>query len=282
MPEGDSVFVLARRLRSALDGHRLVDGETRSGAGAGSSLAGLTVVGHDTHGKHLLTRFDDGRSLHTHLRMQGSWTVTGVGKRLPRRLLPEVRVRMATAGGATAYGLDLPVVELLRTRDEREVIGHLGPDPLRSDWNADAAIRRLRVMGDRPAVAALLDQRGMSGLGNLWVNELCFLRGVWPWSPIASLDLPRLVALAARTLRHSATVAGAYQVTTGSARRDESHWVVGRAGRPCLRCRTTVLVDAGIPDDAERRRTWWCPRCQPEPSRPGARRLVTGAPPRGA
>ena len=223
MPEGDSVFKLARRLRSALDGRALVAGETRSGTGAGSPLAGLTVLEHDTHGKHLLTRFDDGRTLHTHLRMQGSWTVTGAGKRLPRQVLPDVRVRMTTAEGTTAYGVDLPVVELLPTRDERDVVGHLGPDPLRADWDADAAVTRLGAMGDRPAVAALLDQRGMSGLGNLWVNELCFLRGVWPWTPIVSLDLERLVALAARTLRHSATVPGAYQITTGSTRREESH-----------------------------------------------------------
>lgn len=266
MPEGDSVVKLARRLRSALDGRALIGGETRSGTGAGSPLAELAVVEHDTHGKHLLTRFDDGRTLHTHLRMQGSWMVMGVGKRLPRHLLPDVRVRMVTDEGTTAYGLDLPVVELIPTRDEGDVVGHLGPDPLRADWDADAAIRRLRAMGSRPAVAALLDQRGMSGLGNLWVNELCFLRGVWPWHPIDAVDLDRLVALAARTLRHSATVPGAYQVTTGSTRRGESHFVAGRAGRPCLRCRTTVLVDAGVPDDADRRRTWWCPRCQPEPA----------------
>jgi len=265
MPEGDSVFILARKLRAALDGRTLESGETRSGAGAGGSLAGLTVLEHVTHGKHLLTRFDDGRTLHTHLRMQGSWSVTGAGKVLPRRMLPDVRVRMSASAGPTAWGLDLPVVDLIPTRDEGDVVGHLGPDPLRADWDLDAAITRLRAMGDRPAVAALLDQRGMAGLGNLWVNELCFLRGVWPWTPIATVDLERMVALAARTLKHSATTPGAYQITTGNRQREESHWVVGRAGRPCLRCRTTVLVDAGVPDDAERRRTWWCPRCQPAP-----------------
>lgn len=108
-------------------------------AHATADLAGHTVLGHDTHGKHLLTRFDSGLSLHTHLRMDGSWTVVRRGRTLPRHLLPDVRVLLVTEQGLTAYGLTLPVVELIRTAEEGEVLGHLGPDPLRAEWDAAQA-----------------------------------------------------------------------------------------------------------------------------------------------
>jgi formamidopyrimidine-DNA glycosylase len=77
--------------------------------------------------------------------------------------------------------------------------------------------------------------------------------------------VPALLELGARALRHSATVPGAMQVTTGNRRKGERHWVAGRAGRPCLRCGTTVQVVAEVSNDPERRRTWWCPHCQPGP-----------------
>ena len=265
MPEGDSVYKLARRLEPALVGQRLVRGELRVPAHATDDLAGRTVLELDTFGKHLLTRFDGDLTLHTHLKMDGSWTVVRSGKNLPRALLPDVRVLLGCANGNTAYGLSMPVVELLHSRNEADAIGHLGPDPLRRDWDAAEAVRRLSRDAGRPVAAALLDQRNLAGLGNLWANELCFLRGYSPWTPMAEVDAVATVALAARTLRHSALVPGAYQVTTGRNRRGQDHWVAGRAGQPCLRCGTQILVVAEQPGDPERRRTWWCPSCQPGP-----------------
>ncbi len=267
VPEGDTVYLLARRLNRSLRGRRLARGELRVPALAEVDLAGLTVEGHDTHGKHLLTRFDDGRTLHTHLRMDGSWSVVGSGRFLPRRLDPEVRVALVTVDGPAAYGLNLPVVDLLGSADvEAAALGHLGPDPLRIDWDPDQAVRLLGADPDRPVVAALLDQTRIAGLGNLWANELCFLRGISPWTPAGEVDLPALVALAARCLRHSVHVPGALQVTTGRSRRGEDHWVAGRAGQRCRRCGTPIRAVAEVPGDAERRRTWWCPHCQPGPA----------------
>jgi len=265
VPEGDSVYKEARRLEPELRGRTLLRGELRVPAHATDDLSGHTVTGLDTHGKHLLTRFDSGLTLHTHLKMDGSWSITRQGKRLPRNLLPDVRVLLETDRGTSVYGLSMPVVELIRTSEESEVVGHLGPDPLRADWDAPEAVARLAREPERPFVAALLDQRNLAGLGNLWVNELAFLRGYSPWTPVGEVDLKATVALAARTLRHSALVPGAYQVTTGRNRRGEDHWVTGRAGLPCRRCGTTVLVVAEVPGDPDRRRTWWCPRCQPGP-----------------
>ncbi|MCJ1696318.1 endonuclease VIII [Rathayibacter caricis DSM 15933] len=266
MPEGDSVHRLAARLRSAADGRFVVEGELRSGNAAGTALTGLQVLRHETHGKHLLTHFDQQLVLHTHLRMQGSWTVTAPGRAVPRRVLPDVRVRLRLDDGTTLWGLELPVVELLHERDLPTAIGHLGPDPLRDDWSADEAVARLLRAPERPVIAALLDQRMLAGLGNLWANEVCFLRGAFPWRPVGSLDVRALVATSARALRASVTIPGMFQTTTGDTRAGERHWVVGRAGRPCRRCGTVVLVRAEVPDDPERRRTWWCPHCQPEPS----------------
>lgn len=264
MPEGDTVFALARRLDAALRDRVLTRGELRVPAHATDDLTGLTVQAHLTHGKHLLTRLSGSLTLHTHLRMSGSWTISGAGRWLPRATMPDVRVILRTDGPA-AYGVRLPVVELLRTRDEARVIGHLGPDPLREDWDLDEAVRRVSADPGRPLAAVLLDQRCVAGFGNLWANELCFLRGHSPWTPAGSVDARALLELGARALRRSATVPGAMQVTTGNRRKGESHWVAGRAGRPCLRCGTTVRVIAEVANDPERRRTWWCPTCQPGP-----------------
>jgi len=265
VPEGDSVYRLARRLDRSLAGQDVARSDLRVPALATADLAGSTLLGNDTHGKHLLTRFTSGLTLHTHLRMDGSWTVTRPGRRLPRRLMPDVRVVLEVGSGATAYGVLLPVVELVPTSEESRVIGHLGPDPLREDWDEDEAVRRLAKDPARPLAAALLDQTLVAGWGNLWANELCFLRGHSPWTSVGDVDVPGLVRLGARALRHSATAERGHQVTTGSTRRGEQHYVAGRAGRPCLRCGTTVRVVAEVPGDPGRRRTWWCPRCQPGP-----------------
>jgi endonuclease-8 len=191
MPEGDSVHLLAARLRPRLVGASVVVGELRSGGRAGEGLVGRRIDEIDTHGKHLLMRFDDATTLHTHLRMQGSWTITRPGRSVPARVQRQVRVRARLADGHTLWGVDLPVVDLVATRDESTLIGHLGPDPLRADWDPEEA---------------LLDQRPMSGLGNLWVNEVGFLRGAHPAARVGDLDVAKLVDVAARALRFSVSL----------------------------------------------------------------------------
>ena len=280
MPEGDSVWLLARKLDRGLKGKRVERSSLRVPKLATRDLSGRTVLEHVTHGKHLLTRFSDGDSgpavtLHSHLLMDGEWSVVRPGKRLPSRLMPEVRVLLEVAGGQTAYGLRLHQLDLVATSAEDELVGHLGPDPLRADWDAEEAVRRLVQDPGRPLVSAMLDQTLMAGVGNLWANELAFVIGRSPWTPIGELGpdgVRRLVDRARTALHHSATVPGAYQVTTGSNRRGEDHWVAGRQRRPCLRCGTTVLMAPEIENDPDNRRTWWCPHCQPGPG-PEARRL---------
>ena len=276
MPEGDSVHLVARKLDAGLKGRVLTRTDLRTPAIATADLSGRTVLETATHGKHLLTRLSGDLTLHSHLRMDGSWTVTRPGKRLPGRMMPDVRVVLETDTGQTAWGVRLHDLTLVATSAEHDVIGHLGPDPLRDDWDPAEAVRRLAADPQAPLVSAMLEQRNLAGLGNLWANELSFLVGRSPWTPVGELGqegLDRLVRLAARALKHSATVPGAYQVTTGTSRQRENHWVSGRNRRPCLRCGTTVRMAPELPDDPANRRTWWCPSCQPGPG-PEARRLT--------
>ncbi len=265
MPEGDSVWRAARHLDRGLAGEMLARTDFRVPQHATADLSGRTVLPTTTHGKHLLTRFDDGTTLHTHFRMEGSWTVVGAGRRLPRRFDPDIRVRLEARAGQVGYGLCIPVVELIRTREEHRVVGHLGPDPLREDWDADEAVRRLGQDPARPVASALLDQRLLAGLGNLWVNEICFLRGISPWTPVGEVDLAGTVALGRRCLQQSIMVRGNGQVTTGNPKPGEEHWVYGRTGLACRRCGTLVGYAREVLGNAARRATWWCPHCQPGP-----------------
>jgi formamidopyrimidine-DNA glycosylase len=174
---------------------------------------------------------------------------------------------LAGENGQLGLALRMPVVELMTTQQEQSLRAALGPDPLRHDWDPAEAERRLRAAGDRPLVAALLDQRNLAGLGNLWVNELLFVRGLYPWTPAADADLALVVRLAARMLRQSITVRGNGQVTTGNPRAGYEHWVYGRTGQSCRRCLTPVRHTPEVPGDPARRATWWCPHCQPAPDR---------------
>ena len=272
MPEGDTVYRLARRPGASLSGRTLRGSDFRVPRFATLDLTGALVRQTASRGKHLLTRFDVGESalpgpttLHTHLRMDGEWTVLAPGKHLPRRLAPDVRVLLAT-DGPTAVALRVPVVELLPTADEHTVVGHLGPDLLDDETPVEevvaAAVARLGQQPERAVKAALLDQRNLAGIGNLWADELCYLRGHSPWTPVGQVDLERLVRLAVKLLRFSVSPRGAAQVTTGDTRPGHQHWVAGRAGQPCRRCGTRIEVVAEVAGDPERRRTWWCPHCQ--------------------
>ena len=275
------MWKLARRLDRQLVGQRVARSDFRTPALATRDVSGREVLGHDTHGKHLLTRLsgtDDSpaATLHSHLRMDGSWSTLAAGKRLPAKVQPHVRLVLALEDGRTVHGVRLHDLALVPTDRERDLVGHLGPDPLRADWDAAGAVQRLSADPTRPLVSALLDQRSMAGLGNLWANELAFLTGVSPWTPVGDVDVERLVERAATMLRHSATVEGAYQVTTGSSARGDDHWVVGRQRKGCRRCGGPVTTVDEVPGDAANRWTWWCPRCQPGPG-PEARLRPGGA-----
>ena len=284
MPEGDSVYKAAQRMRGQLVGRTVVRSDFRVPQHATADLSGRQVTAFESYGKHMLTRFspaagDGGITLHTHFEMDGAWQVVGPGKALPRSFDDEVRLVLQT-DGPTAYALRMPVLELVATADEARLLGHLGPDVLGPRWDEDEAVRRLAADPDRPLVEALLDQKNLAGIGNLWAVETCYLRGHSPWTPVRDVDLRAAVQLARRMMRHSLEHPG--QVTTGDTRRGATHWVYGRAERPCRRCRTPVAFRDSITGTPYSRETWWCPQCQPgpfpslaeRPTRPGLRRGV--------
>ncbi len=259
MPEGDTVFRAARLLDRSLSGQVLTHTDFRVPQLATTDLSGQRVLLTVSRGKHLLTRTDGGWTLHTHLKMEGAWRVLRSGQRWPR---PEHQARVVLRTSArTAVGFSLGVVELLRTDDESTVVGHLGPDLLGPDWDEAEALRRLVEDPARPLAEALLDQRNLAGLGNMYVAELCFVSGRHPRTPVGSVpDLARLVRRGRQML--DLNKERAVQSTTGDLRERERMWVYRRDRSPCRRCGTPVSVEMTGPAGRERA-TYWCSSCQP-------------------
>jgi endonuclease VIII len=261
MPEGDTVWLTAHRLNQALAGRELTTSDFRVPSLATVDLTGRTVVEVVARGKHLLARVDDDLSVHSHLRMDGSWYLSRTGGPPPRRH-PEHMIR-AILGNAEwrATGFRVHDLAVVRREREREFVGHLGPDLLGPDWDPPRAVANLRADPDAAIGEALLDQRHLAGIGNMYKCEVLFVERVNPWTPVGAVpDLDRLVATAQRLLR--ANRDHPEQSTTGYSGRGREHWVYERGKQACLRCRTPVRrADQGAPPRA--RPTYWCPTCQP-------------------
>lgn len=319
MPEGDSVWRTARKLDEALSGRPLLDVDLRWPSIATAKLAGMTVIETVPRGKHILTRLDSGWTLHSHLRMDGSWVirstdwVAGIRRRpvggvstprfspregvyppgpanrgstgqpgspgrprasaVPLRMAgnrPESRggrfVRAVLVGtDYTAIGIDLGMLDLVRTSDERTLVGHLGPDLLDPDFDTELAIANL-THAEGTIGAALLDQTNLAGIGTIWASETLFAERLWPWTPAAVLSpdaLTRIVARAQRFLL--ASIRQPLPSSTGSQRHGHTSYVHGRAGRPCRRCGHPVKV-APIGPPTRERPMFHCLTCQPPPS----------------
>jgi endonuclease-8 len=262
VPEGDTVWLAARRLDTALAGRPLTRFDLRVPQLATADLTGATVTAVLPRGKHMLIRFDRGLTLHSHFRMDGNWRLHRPGERWRGGPAYQVRAVLANADWE-AVGYRLHDLALVPTTAEDTLVGHLGPDVLGPDWDADEAVRRLRADPRRPVGDALLDQRVLAGVGNLYKNEALFLVGVSPWRPAGEVDLPKLVATAHRLMR--ANRDHPEQSTTGNVRRGEQHWLYGRGGQPCRRCGSRIRVSEQSPDGRPEygRVTYWCPHCQP-------------------
>ncbi|AZQ37850.1 Fpg/Nei family DNA glycosylase [Streptomyces cyaneochromogenes] len=282
MPEGDTVWQTARRLHTALAGRTLTRTDFRVPKYATVDLTGRTVLDVTPRGKHLLTRIEGGLTVHSHLGMEGSWKVYADQQRWTGGPAHQIRVILTAAPASdtrtgkdpgtgtarTAVGYRLPVLDLLRTTEEHRTVGHLGPDLLGPDWDPDRALANLLTDPARPLGEALLDQRNLAGIGNVYKSELCFLLRVTPWLPVGALPAQhtaQLPVLAKKLLE--ANRERPVRSTTG--RRGQDLFVYGRADRPCLRCGTPIrAADQG--DGSRERPTYWCPDCQagPTPSTP--------------
>jgi endonuclease VIII len=258
MPEGDTLRRTAAGLAPHLVGKPVTSARAPTGAAQADRIVGATIESVEAAGKNLLIRFDNGLELRTHLRMNGSWHRYRPGERWQ---LPASRARLVIeVPGAVAVCFDAPVIELFETRAEaiHPTLARLGPDLLHDEWSEAYAVEARRRLRDRarPEMAigaALLDQRAIAGLGNIWRNETLFVERVNPWAPVGELDdatLDRLVAAGRRLLRMSAGIAPG---RTPFA-------VYRRSGRPCPRCGTAIRsapLSGEVP-----RTTYWCPRCQ--------------------
>ncbi|MFI7514867.1 DNA-formamidopyrimidine glycosylase family protein [Micromonospora echinofusca] len=284
MPEGDTVWNTARVLHRALAGARLTGSDFRVPQLAATDLTGWTVRESASRGKHLLLRLtappeatppptgatsstgagptagDDAGArwtLHSHLRMDGAWRAYAPGERWTARPAHLIRVVLRSER-AVAVGYYLHDLALLPTAEEESLVGHLGPDLLGADWDPAEAVRRLAAHPDATISEALLDQRNLAGVGNLYKCEVLFLRGVSPWTPVRAVpDLAGTVALARKLL--AANRGRWTQSTTGSLHRGQTSYVYGRRAQPCRRCGTAIRKD-----ELGERVTYWCPVCQPE------------------
>lgn len=265
MPEGDTIYRIADVLRRSLLGARIERARAQPRPGMRTVPDLERVVGHhvvsvEARGKHLLIGFDNALTLRTHLRMRGAWHRYRPGE--PWKRPGSQASAVLETAGAVAVCFDAPEVELMT---DAQVARHpqlttLGPDLLSRAFDTEEAVRRLRADPRRQVGEALLDQRAMAGLGNVYKSEACFVGRVSPWRPIGELDdatLRRLVATARRLL--NANLDGGARVTTGERRPGRQMWVYSRAGLPCRNCGTLI---EGRRQGEQARMTYWCPRCQ--------------------
>lgn len=249
MPEGDAVARTVRRLDATLTGEVLTRTDFRVPQHATADLSGQRIEGTLARGKHILTRIGADWTLHTHLKMEGSWATLRRGQRWPKA--PHLaRVVLETAEHQ-AVGFQLGIVELVPRVDEPALLQHLGPDLLGPDWDEVEAVRRLLEHPHDPVFDALRDQRNLAGLGTMWAAEVCFTMGVHPQTPVEAVpDLLRMVRVAHLKL------------TQAVQRRPPVNAVYGRGRATCPRCRTPIQrIEMG--EESRPRPAYFCPSCQP-------------------
>jgi len=268
MPEGDTLFRTARTLQRALAGKPVVRFETvlvqLSRVDDDAPIAGRTVERVRSVGKHLLIELSGDLVLRTHMRMAGSWHVYRPGERW-QRPRSAMRVVVETAD-FQAVAFDVAVAEFRTTRQlaRDPALASLGPDLLDPEFDEVEAVRRLRERGALGVGDALVDQRVLAGIGNVFKSEVCFAERVHPFTPVAALDdstLLRLVRTGRRFLGMNVLESsGSEMMTTGRGDPSARLCVYGRVGEACRVCGERIRLERrGL----QARSTYFCPRCQP-------------------
>jgi endonuclease VIII len=276
MPEGDTIFRTARTLQRALAG-KAVTGFRSAYAlltryNENTPLAGQVIERVESRGKWVLIYFSGGGILATHMLMNGSWHIYRPGERWQQ---PAANMRMVIeTSDFVAVGFSVPLAEMHTAqslaRDRR--IPPVASDVLGRDFDEDAAVERLLSFNDFELGEALLRQRVLAGVGNVFKSEICFASGLNPFRKVASLtpeQLAEVVSVARRQLGANVLEDSGDQIVTYRGRRrrttrrsdpGESLWVYGRIGQPCRRCGEPICSRL---QGVDARMTYWCPRCQP-------------------
>ena len=273
MPEGDTIFRAARTLLRALAGKAVTAFESVFPAlnriDEDASVVGRTIERIHSTGKHLLMHFSGDLVLRTHMRMNGSWHIYRPGERW-QRARRDMRIIVITAD-FEAVGFNIPVAEFM---SESALARHpelrkLGPDVLADDFDPAKALANLLARGQSEIADALLNQRALAGLGNVYKSEVLFMCGINPFARVQDLteaQLASIVETGQRVLKMNVTEGlqpmttyGGLRRTTGRSDPKERLWVYGRARLPCRRCGTAILVRK---QGTDARLTYWCPECQ--------------------
>lgn len=260
MPEGDTIYRVAMRLSEALAGTTITRFEARVESLATTSLVGEIIDEVEPAGKHLLIHIGDW-TLHSHMRMSGTWQIYPNGSRWRR---PGFQARIVLANEEVeAVGFLISDIKLVERKYAGKLVTHLGPDPLKPEWNKGGSKSAAANLAkeSRPIHVAILDQSNVAGFGNVYANEMCFLMGVDPATPASSVDTDALVTLGARLIR--ANRDRTERTTTGNTRAGRRLHIYGRAGQPCGRCGTTVRFTRLGANYEQMRHVYWCPHCQP-------------------
>jgi endonuclease VIII len=275
MPEGDTIFRAARALHRALAGQTVIAFDSQlpalSRIHADAPLTGRTIERVTAAGKHLLMHFSGDLVLRTHMRMNGSWHIYRPGERW-QRARRDMRILISTET-FEAVGFNIPVAEFTSSRalSRHNELRRLGPDLLSDEFRTSEAVQRIRERGTTPIADALLNQRVVAGLGNVYKSEVLFMCRVNPFTLVRDVGDDKLAAIvdtAQQVLRANVSEALApmttysgFRKTTRRASPRERLWVYGRARLPCRRCGTPVRIRK---QGLDARLTYWCPECQPE------------------
>lgn len=278
MPEGDAVWRTARRLHGALAGEVLEGSDLRVPSLATADLSGRRTLEVVPRGKHLLHRVEGDLTLHSHLRMEGSWRVYPVSRRRGFGTRHTVRALLWT-GTRVAVGDSLGMLDLVRTSQEHRVVGHLGPDLLDPAYDDQLALRNVLADPARTVTEALLDQRNVAGMGTIFTAEPLFVHRINPWTPVGEVGRDA-VAQVLETARRMLVLSCRSGRTTITGRADvnaDDAWVHGRMGLPCKRCGATVRL-APVGQQPKERVMFYCPTCQGgrAPTDDGARQTPLG------
>ncbi len=255
MPEGDTILRTARTLTAALGGKIVRRFETvlpkLARVDDQAPLAGRTIERVSSVGKHLLIDFSGGLHLRTHMRMNGSWHVYRPGEPW-QKSRDDMRI-VITTDDFVAVAFNLTVAEFLddRALERQGELRQLGPDVLSPDFDTGEAFRRIRGRGEMEIANALLDQRAIAGIGNIWKSEVLFACRVNPFVKVADVSDEQLRCLIQKARRFLSRSANA---TTPNDRA-----VYSRRGKPCRRCRIPI---ASRKQGEGARLTYWCPECQ--------------------